>query len=166
MTGLPARLECRASMTKSAGLVAMTAGLLAACWFCTTLPAWDAQAVGWFGLAFFGLAGVAVARQVARVGPVVVIDADGLDDRRTGLGPVPWAEVTAVRTVSHKGTSFLCLTLADPDRYAGRLPRWKRVAQAANRRLGYGDLSVGFVGLTPGVDDAGDAVRRWVRNRP
>ena len=166
MRWAPERLECRPSRRKSLGLLLMTAALLGTCWFCTTLPGWDAQAVGWVGLAFFGLAGVMLVRQAVRIGPVVVIDADGLTDRRLGVGPIGWQEITGYRTVTVESTRLLCLDLAEPDQFLGRLSAWKRVAAAANRRMGFGDVCVGFVGLSPGIDEAEVVVRRWLRNRP
>lgn len=147
-------MECRTSRVKMIGLLALTAILVGVSWFCTTLPGWKSQAVGWSGLAFFGLGFVAIPIQFFRSGPQVTIDDRGIEDHRLGVGLIPWEDIRGARVVSVKGTKFLCIEADDPTVYLSRMPAWKRSLVGTNLALGFSELTISFVGLSPGIDEA------------
>jgi hypothetical protein len=51
-------------------------------------------------------------------------------------------------------SKFLCIEFNEPDVYFSKLPKWKRIVLATNTKLGFGDLSIGFTGLSPGIEEA------------
>lgn len=159
------RIEFHRNWYKTSGVMALAVVMLTGAGFLTTLPQWRAQVAGWFGLVVFSPMLILFAREVVRGGPVVVIDAHGLTDRRSGMGTLRWEDVKAAGVGRLNGNRFLWVELADRERYIGRLSWWRRLFYVSDRRLGFGDLSIGFVGLTPGLDVAANAVDRWLRHR-
>ena len=153
-------MECRPSKVKLFGLLGLTCAMVGASYFCTTIPDLTAQVFGWIGVAFFGLGFIAIPRQLLRAGPQVVINDEGIDDRRLKLGPIRWDDIRELSIGSVHGAKFLCIELVDRERYLSRLPAWKRRLGAASEALGFPPLTIGFSGLTPGLDEVWDYVRK------
>jgi hypothetical protein len=145
-------MECRTSKAKLLGLLALTCAMVGASYFCTTLPDTLARGVGWIGVAFFGLGFIAFPIVFFRAGPQVLVNEDGIDDRRLKLGLIPWSDIRALSIGSVNSVKFLCIELVDPEKYLSRLPRWKRALAAANEGMGFPALSIGFSGLSPGLE--------------
>jgi hypothetical protein len=120
------RLECRRSPWKLVGLLGLAAVMAGTSYFCTTLPELKAQIAGWVGLPFFGLAALGVLRMLAQSGPVVVIDAEGIHDRRWSVGVIRWEDVTRVWVASVSGNRMLCIEVSNPEDYQARMRRWER----------------------------------------
>jgi len=145
-------IECYRSRPKLFGLFVLTAAMVAMCSFLATQPGALSKIVGWIGIAFFGLGFIAIPVMFFRTGPQVVINDEGIDDRRTKVGVIRWDDIRSVSIRSVSSTKFLCVDLSDPDKYLSRLPRGAQMIAAANRKLGFATLSIGFSGLTPGLD--------------
>jgi hypothetical protein len=154
-------MECYLSKLKLMKYIALLVLLLAVEYYCTTLPNLEARIVGWIGLVFFGSGLIWLPIRFFRTGPQVVVSHEGIYDRRLKVGVVFWGDVAAIYTRRIKTTEFLCLELRDPEKYLSRLPPWKRIVVAANRRLGFADLPIGFSGLTPGIRD----VRNYLQDQ-
>lgn len=146
------RLECFVSPARTLGLLLLVIPLVGAGFFCTTLPDPLVALVGWFGVAFFGLGGVLAIAQLFRKGPQVVFGPDGIEDRRWGLGPIPWEEVVGVWIGTVEGGKFLCVQVRDPEPYLRSLPAHRRWLARRNPALGFGHLTVAFVGLSPPIE--------------
>lgn len=127
--------------------------MLGASWFCTTIPKLKAQIAGWAGLVFFGLCFIAILAQLFRSGPSVILDEMGIHDLRSSFGTIPWADVVSLRIGSVKSQRFLCVEVLDPSTYLSRLPSHKRLLAQANPSLGFPPITIGFSGLSPGLDD-------------
>lgn len=144
-------LECRVSRPKALRLVVLGAAMVAVSAYCASLPGILPRGLGGFGILFFGAALVAIAGTLFRREPQVVLGPDGIDDRRLGIGAIPWSDVRSLSVRSMRRSRFLCVDLHEPDRHLARLSRWKRGLARANRALGHGDLAIGFQTLTPGI---------------
>jgi hypothetical protein len=75
------------------------------------------------------------------------------------IGVIPWEEIVGVRVARIESTRFLVLRLKEPQKYLDSLKPWQRKLAAANRALGFSDISIGFVGLNPSIDDAWEHTR-------
>jgi hypothetical protein len=123
------------------------------------------QAVGWLGVAFFGLCFVAILFQLFRQGPTVVIDEFGVFDRRLGVGPIPWEDIASVSAAQVKSQRLILLWLRNEDQYLSHVSAWRHRLAAANRALGFSPFCMSFTGLTPGFDEAYGRLRARVPER-
>jgi hypothetical protein len=123
------------------------------------------QAVGWLGVAFFGLCFVAILSQLFRHGPTIVIDELGVFDRRMGLGRIPWGDIASVSVAEIKSQRLISLWLRNEALYLSQGSAWRRKLAAANRALGFSPFCVSFTGLTPGFDEAYTRLKARVPER-
>jgi hypothetical protein len=145
-------LVCKVSRLRAAGLFFLCTAVVAVSAFCTTLPGLGPKVAGWAGVGFFSLGFVAIPAQALRRGPQVVVDAVGIEDRRIGIGVIPWAEIEALSVGDMHGTRLLAVHLREDSPVLERLsPAQRRVGQM-NAVLGYPPITLGFVGLEPGMD--------------
>ena len=158
------RLEIHVSKPRTLGLLALTCLMVAMCFFCTTLPDLEPRILGWIGVCFFSIGFIVLPRQLFRPGPLVVIDDHGIEDRRTTLGLIDWADVVSL-TVGHIRTQkFLCVEVADPQKYLNRFSAAGRIAAKANRGLGFPEITIAFSGLTHSTDQVTAFIRENLPN--
>jgi len=146
-------MVCRTSRVKLLGLLALTCVMVGVSYFCTTPRDEVARAFGWIGVVFFGLGFIAIPIMFFRAGPQVVLSEDGIEDRRLKLGLIPWGDIRALSIGSVNSVKFLCIQLVDPQKVLSRLPRWKRAMTATNEAMGFPPLTIGFSGLSPGIEE-------------
>ena len=146
-------MECHNSKVKLFGYLVLTCLMVGGSYFCTTLPGLKAQVAGWFGIAFFGLGFIAIPIQFFRGGPQVLIDENGIHDRRLKIGAIRWEDIRSLSIGSINSAKSLCIEVVEPEKYLGQMPAWKRKLARANRALGFPPLTISFGGLSPGVDE-------------
>lgn len=127
--------------------------MLGASWFCTTMPKPDAQIAGWAGLVFFGLCFIAIVARLFRGGPSVILNEFGIHDLRSSFGTIAWTDIVSLRIGSVRNQRFLCVEVLDPSTYLSRLRSHKRFLAQANSSLGFPPITIGFSGLSPGLDE-------------
>jgi hypothetical protein len=154
------RLEFQRSRIRLLGILLLSPVLVVASYFCTTLDDPVIRGVGWFGVCFFALAGIAVIAQIIRGGAPLVLSAEGIEDSRLGVGLIRWRDIADLRVTKVESSHLLCLRLVHPELYLMNLPTRKRALLSANRGMGFGDLAISFVGLRPGIDAALEFVRK------
>jgi len=130
-------------------------------YLCTTLPDMLARVVGWIGIGFFGLGVIAFPVRFFRSEPQIVINEEGIDDRRLKIGVIRWADIRSLSIRSLNSVKFLCIELVEPEKYLARLPRWKRSLGWTNEILGFPAMTIGFTGLSPGIAQ----VWEYIHNR-
>lgn len=145
-------MQCHTSISKTVGLLAATVLMLGASWFCTTVPQLKAQVAGWLGLSFCSLGVFVFLGNLFRRGPVVTIDDDGIHDGRA-FGTIPWDEIVHLRIGEVQSQYFLCVEVRDPSSYLARLPLHKRLLAQGNPAMGFPPITIGFSGLSPGLDE-------------
>jgi len=128
--------------------------MVGASYFCTTQAEMEPRVFGWAGVGLFGLALVVIPLRMFRKGAQLIINDEGIDDRRLKLGMIPWADISDVSIGAVRSTKFLCVQLVDKNKYFSRLPKWKVALMSANEALGFPGLTLNFSGLTPGVREA------------
>ena len=92
--------------------------------------------VGWLLVAGFGACFAVSVGQAFTRDPRLVIDGEGIEDRRLGLGKIPWSEIRELRLVRMHRVPLLALSLRDPAPWLERLPRLRRFAARTNQRMG------------------------------
>ena len=78
----------------------------------------------------------------------IVADERGLEERRNSLGLVEWGDVVSLAIRETQRQKFLCIEVADVDKYLERLSRAGRIAAKANRSLGFSEITLTFAGLS------------------
>src|SRR5206468_4326400 len=122
-------------------------------YFCTAMPDLIARVVGWIGVGFFGLGFIAFPVMFFRTGQQVVINDEGIDDRRLKIGIIRWEDIRSLSIGRINSAKFLCVEVADPEAYSSRLPRWRRSVWAATEALRIPTLTISFSGLSPGLKE-------------
>jgi len=146
-------MECCASGAKLLGLLGLTIVMVGSSYACTTVPGLFPRVVGWIGVGFFGLGFIAIPVMFFRRGPQLVINEEGIEDRRLKVGVIRWSDILSLSIGAVYSAKFLCVEVTDPDEYLSRLPRWKRSLTAATEALGFPALTIGFSGLSPGLKE-------------
>ena len=139
--------------------------MIAVSYFAAQTSAGFIQAVGWVGVAFFALCLALILRQLLRRGPTVVIDDFGVFDRRLGVGLIPWQDISAVSVAQIRSQRFISLWLRNQEEYLSRVPSWRASLGRMNERMGFSPFSMGFAGLTPGLDEVYAHIRTKVPER-
>ncbi|WP_340022136.1 STM3941 family protein [Paenibacillus sp. FSL K6-1096] len=85
----------------------------------------------------FGLAVVVYLIMLLRRSPLLVVDAQGIDDQSSAIpgGRILWEDITDIRLVRFSGQKNICIFLADPKAYLARQRGVKRWLMAINLRL-------------------------------
>lgn len=146
-------MECHTSKVKLLGLLGLTCVMVGVSYFCTTLPGPIARVVGWIGVSFFGLGFIALPVMFLRAGPQVVVNDQGIEDRRLKVGIIRWEDIRSLSIRSVSSAKFLCVDVADPGRYLSRLPRRSRWLVPVSEALGFPALTISFSGLSPGLKE-------------
>ena len=149
----PPKLEIHASKTRTLGLLALACFMVGLSVFCAQQPRTDAVVFGWLGVCFFSLGILAMLRQLMQRGALFIIDKNGIEDRRSRLGLIEWADIKRFSITSMKSQKFLGIEVRAPGKYLDRLPKIGRAAAKANRALGFPEITLSFGGLTHTVDD-------------
>jgi hypothetical protein len=142
------------SRLKQAGLLLLTIAMVATCFFCTTLPRWDAQVAGWCGIVFFGL-GLFILpyRMFQAETAAITIDDQGIHSN-SKLGLIVWEDIVSCRVDAIHSNRFLSIFVRDPEKYLARLPALQRKSAITQRYLGLSEITLNFISLSPGLDEA------------
>ena len=142
------RIECYTSKLKLLGLIGAAFFVIGACYFFTTASSLAARVFGWFGVGVGSVVLVLAPRQLLRTGPQVVINDEGIEDRRKKLGVIRWEDIRSIAIWTQGEGKFLGIEVADPDKYLPRQPRW---LQGLSEPLGHPALRIDFTALSPGL---------------
>jgi hypothetical protein len=146
--------EAYPSRSKLRNLLLLNGVMIAGAVLCITLPDLETQLAGWAGIAFFSLSFIVTARSWFRTSqPKIVIDDAGIHTG-SSIGTIDWPDVTGLRIDSIKRIKLLSIYVLDKQKYLNRMPMLARAAAKLHPYLGCSELTINFVGLTPGIDDA------------
>lgn len=101
---------------------------------------------GWFGLLCFGSSGLVFMRELRDSRPRIIINELGIEDRKLGVGLIPWSEITGAYIKSVKGNDFICLLLRNPEMWTHKLRPTAQKLRKANRALGFSELNLVLAG--------------------
>jgi hypothetical protein len=108
----------------------------------------------WFGL-----------KLMLRKGPTLIINESGINDKRLGVGQIPWTAVSSVSAYEVRNKPFIELWLSDESTYVSRLPRWQRMYAPIVKVTGHSPFVISMTFLTPGFKPVYEYVLRFVPAR-
>lgn len=123
------------------GAVALTANGL---WVALQLPALPLGLVGWFGVAFFGLGAVVLAKRLVIRRPILVVDRQGIVDAAqfVAAGRIDWEEIEAVSISATGKQRFLGIHVRDVAALEARKSPLHRWVIRANARFGHAPVTL------------------------
>ncbi|WP_342477257.1 STM3941 family protein [Paenibacillus sp. FSL H7-0350] len=85
----------------------------------------------------FGLAAIVYLIMLLRRSPLMVVDAQGIDDQSSAIpgGRLMWEDISDIRLIRYYGQLNICIFLVDPQAYLSRQRGLKRWLMAINLRL-------------------------------
>lgn len=80
-------------------------------------------------------------------GPCIILDEQGVFDKRLKIGVIRWADIRRVYGRSLQGAEYVCLELHDKEAYEARRPRWQRLLFNVYRIFGMSTIAISTSGL-------------------
>ncbi|MGL4242071.1 MAG: STM3941 family protein [Beijerinckiaceae bacterium] len=155
------RIEIAPSPWKILLLIALSAGFIAlGFWLVATAEGGTLiQFLGWVLVLFFGACGILwIVQSIRYRGAVVVIDRDGILDRRVSDAPIPWTKVEGVSTWTLDAQRFVILKLDEAFDHSFPTKAITRWTRGANKKLGADGITINPTGLQIGFDALLNAV--------
>lgn len=121
-------------------------------YFCTTVADPVGAVVGWLGVAFLGLAFLVLFIAWIRARePRTFISAEGIEDRRTCYGLIPWEDITMITIFTSETPPILSIHLYEPDKYLARAPKSEREVADFKQMLGHAPINLEYVDHDPSI---------------
>jgi hypothetical protein len=79
--------------------------------------------------------------------PCIVLNPQGVFDRRLKVGVIQWADIRRIDSYSLHGAEYVCLYLHDVKTYDARRPLWLRLLSNVQRIFGMSTISISTNGL-------------------
>lgn len=140
-------MEFHVSRLKSAGLVLLSSVFVAGGIMAAQADATRTRLVGWACVVLFGLCAVLFLWRLYRCGlqAMVVINEEGILDRRNKRGLVRWDDIVRVWVGQVFSSEFLCVE-EHPGSASG-----ESLVGRSNRLLGFPAITISFGELSPGL---------------
>jgi hypothetical protein len=125
------------------------------------------RVVAWLGIvigvsaAWFGL------KQMFRKGPTLIVNESGIDDKRLGVGQIPWTAISSVSTYKTLLSTkpLIELWLSDESTYVSRMSRRHRMVAPTLKANGRSPFVISTGILTPGFRPVYEYILRFVPAR-
>lgn len=115
--------------------------------------------VGWFGVIFFGLCMLVIAKRLFEDGVQIAIGEAGIHWSSWSDATIPWDEIVRVSVYIQNRHKSIVLHLLDPQAFPGRgMHAW---LARANRMMTGGDIAISLVGTDRSFDDAMAAIEHF-----
>jgi hypothetical protein len=85
------------------------------------------RVVAWLGIVIGVSAAWVGLQQMFRKGPTLIINESGIDDKRLGVGQIPWTAISSVSAYEVRNKPLIELWLSDESTYVSRMPRRHRM---------------------------------------
>ena len=112
--------------------------------------------IGTIGLIFFGGGIIVAFSRFFNNEPQVIINLNGIEDRRLNLGLINWNEIKYVSLNQTKYAQWLNLVLENPEIYIQQLSKIQKFLRKANGQTDFDGFRIRFIDLDTPIDDAGD----------
>jgi hypothetical protein len=162
------RIEIKASPLKMLLLTAGSLGFVGAgVWIVKTTPGGAfAHLMGWLAILFFGLCAVGWCWQAFSLrGNVVVIDREGILDRRVSDNSIPWDKVKLISTWSNDNQKIIILKLDPAFDEVFPTKTITRMTRGVNAKLGADGIPINPMGLKLSFDELMAATMHFWESR-
>ncbi len=133
--------------------------------FGISAPSIVMRVVAWLGIVFGVLAAPFGLQLVFRKGPTLTINESGIDDKRLGVGQIPWTAISSVSAYVVRNKPLIELWLSDESSYVSRMPRWQRMCAPIAKATGHSPFVISTTFLTPGFRSVYEYIQRFVPAR-
>lgn len=123
----------------------------------------DGAMLGWLCILFFGFCSLTFIWQIADPRPRLIIDEQGVLDRKLGVGRIAWSDIRATYLKSIHGSDFICLKLRNANKYKQKLSQVRHSLAGANRGLGFTDFYLNLSGVDVGTDEVIKLIKKYGR---
>jgi len=139
----PTPTEIRARQTNNLRLALLCAAALGGLYFFLGYM----PVTGW--IAGIGIAIALVYRTIKGDSdePVIILDEQGILDRRLKVGVIRWDDIRRIVPYSLQGVEYISLDLHDMKSYEARRPLWLRLLSQGQRLFGMSSVSIMANGL-------------------
>ena len=139
----PTPTEIRVRHTNKLRLALVTAAALVGLYlFLGYMPV-----VGWIAGSVIAVSLIYRAIKGDSNDPVIILDEQGIFDRRLKVGVIRWADIRRAVPYSLQGIEYISLDLHDMKIYEARRPIWLRVMSKGQRLMGMSSVSILANGL-------------------
>ena len=119
--------------------------------------------VGYICASFFAL-GIPVSLfQIFDHRPKLVIDSLGIDDKRWGIGKIPWSEITNFNVRNIETQEFLCLYLENEEKYLKKLSKFQRKIVDVNKTLNFPPFCISISQLNLDSNEIKSLVAKYLK---
>jgi hypothetical protein len=109
---------------------------------------------GWAGVVLGIYILVVLLSQLVRREPTIVIDDSGVFDRRLGVGPILWGDISSIAITSIGHQRWISVGVRNQEQYLSRVSAISAWLSRVGEKEGLSAFRLSFAGLTPGVDEA------------
>jgi hypothetical protein len=122
------------------------------------------RVVAWLGIVLGVITGWFGLQQMFRKGPTLIINESGIDDKRLGVGQIPWTAISSVSAfktpLSNK--PLIEIWLSDENTYVSRMPRRHRMVAPTLKANGHSPFLISMTFLNPEFGPAYEYILRFV----
>lgn len=133
--------------------------------FGVSAPPIGLRLLAWLGIAIAVPAAWLGLQQMIRKGPTLILNESGIDDKRLGVGQIPWAAISSISSYVVRNKPIIELWLSDESAYISRLPRWQRMYAPIAKATGHSPFTISMAFLTPGFRSVYEYILRFVPAR-
>lgn len=98
--------------------------------------------VVWFGFGAGIIYAVITIDRAHSPEPLIVINDDGVFDRRLRVGVIRWEDIRRIKSKRYRGIYFISLELHNKKTYQSRRPLWLKVPVAMWRPIGLSPIAI------------------------
>lgn len=120
---------------------------------------------GWSILSIFGAILPAYLSGIKDEEAVMVINQEGITDRRLGVGTILWEDIVDAVAESKYNNNYICITVRNRDKYLSRLPANKRTKYQENAEIGFQRFNISLAHARDDILMALDAIRKEIESR-
>ena len=118
----------------------------------------------WLLTATVAIAFVQALRKLSDRGPCVVINEEGINDKRLGLGVIRWSDIESIRMQGVGGAYFISLELFNDKTYLRRQPGYIRLANKAWRFYNVSPLHIKVAYMDVAPEELFEIIMRGVES--
>ena len=117
--------------------------------------------IGLICVVFFGLILLTTVRDFFIRGPILIVDTEGVWDKRMSSLPIPWREVRKASIGKVKLNKFICLDLDDPEPYLPSPLSFRGIFARLNPIMRFSQMTITTLPLTGSAEEILATIERY-----